>query len=755
MMEFGFGERKKRVKRQFPRSDTVGFTFGSSLRPRTTEGSFGNFSQPRTTRGLFGNFSQPSSSRGSFREGPSWPHTTNTSTQTEELDLPCSGIAVRASKPSHGNLVLSSLRDLKDQDIVCDFTMKVGVKSFMVHRAVLVACSEYFRAMFKHDTKECQENAVCMKDVEAEAVKECIDYMYSGNANIKVDTAGDILHAASLMQLEELRESCFKTIEENVSSENCLDIADILEIYSCDDLQKKVELCIKNNFFDVIKTEKFASKSFDDLISFVSNFAKCDEFAWKALKSWINYNESERSEYMDELIKLIKLDQFPSANLLQSIANDSLIKDSQKRLDLFIRRIFLSTGELGKNLNMDNFFIVRQFQNGLKHTTKEAQNIIDEFLIDQYEQILIQDEFVYLTEKEVFMILGAQNVQCLAPEELRWNAIIKWLKYDSERMHLVHEMIKNVDFSQLPKQFIQDTVRQEPLVKDSPGCMMMLMDGVFNTKPNYSNPTECIAVMLENGLIHAFYLDGNRTRLEIPTIPTDTGSRIFSFNGKLCLFNTTGIYYFGTNKEWIRKTVARGVPPHSKVVVLKNMIYFISEDASCGYDTLNDRWNMKLPVCDGDVATLGNDIYAFQGKQNASVLNENGTEWHSIYRGDHYISDDEDEESISLKFSVASFVGDIYAVTFGSNSLGRFSQQDSEWYDVSMFPGSAPEKACLFVADGKLIVLSKTSSEATLYAYDKICNQWMTMKVLPWVATAQMKMGECHNFSACSFRFDS
>ncbi|XP_077968159.1 uncharacterized protein LOC144422158 [Styela clava] len=759
-----FGKKSSKQQDQSSRSGvTGGFSFGGSSQPSTTGSLFGNIPQPSTMRSAFGSSSQPfgtgslfgSSSRpattGSGFESATQPSTFGgfgSTSQASSSGFSFGKVSVRVSEPSHADLVLTSLRNLKDQDIFRDFTINVGDESFVVHRAVLAACSEYFRAMLKHDTKERQESAVYMEDVKAEAVKECIEYMYSGNANITVNTAGDILHAASLMQLEKLTEKCFTKIEQNLKSKNCLDIAAVLEIYSCDHLRKKVELCIRNNFNDVIGTEKFALKSLDDLISFVSNFAKDDESAWKALKSWMDYNESERSEYMDELIKLIKLVQFPSANLLQSIANDSLIKNSPERLNLFIQRIFSSTSELKKNLDIKNCFIVKQFANENKHITRGAQNVIDKFLIDQYEQVLIQDGFVNLAEKEVFLILGAWNVQCLASEELRWNAIIKWLKYDSDRIVLAPEMLKNVDFSQLPKQFIRDTVRQEPLVKDSPECMMILMDGLLNTKQNLNTPTECIAVMFENGLIQAFRLDESKSTLEIPTIPTATGSRLFSFNGKLCLFNSMGIYYLGTHNKWIRKTEVRCIPPNSKVAGVKNMIYFISKVASCCYNTLNDRWNMKFPVCDGDVAILGNDIYAFQGEQKARVLKENGTEWCSIYGG-------LGEESINFKLGVSSFMDDIYAVTFGSNSLRRFSQQDSKWHNVSMVPGSAPENTSLFVADGKLIVLSKTSSEITLYAYDKICNQWMTMKVLSQAANAKKKIEECHNFSACSFKFES
>lgn len=53
-----------------------------------------------------------------------------------------------------------------------------GGKQVSAHRAILIARSEYFSAMFDHDLKEKLSNQVLLDDMDHEVVKEMIYYMY-------------------------------------------------------------------------------------------------------------------------------------------------------------------------------------------------------------------------------------------------------------------------------------------------------------------------------------------------------------------------------------------------------------------------------------------------------------------------------------------------------------------------------------------------------------------------------------------------
>ena len=75
--------------------------------------------------------------------------------------------------------ITSSLNQLRNENILCDVTIAVTNRTFPAHKAVLVASSEYFRAMFTSNLAESKQDKVSLYDVDAGAIEALIDYAYS------------------------------------------------------------------------------------------------------------------------------------------------------------------------------------------------------------------------------------------------------------------------------------------------------------------------------------------------------------------------------------------------------------------------------------------------------------------------------------------------------------------------------------------------------------------------------------------------
>ena len=56
------------------------------------------------------------------------------------------------------------LQHLRQQNILCDITLTVDDESFRAHKAVLVAVSDVFRAMFTSGLKESNSEAITLQD---------------------------------------------------------------------------------------------------------------------------------------------------------------------------------------------------------------------------------------------------------------------------------------------------------------------------------------------------------------------------------------------------------------------------------------------------------------------------------------------------------------------------------------------------------------------------------------------------------------
>jgi hypothetical protein len=63
-----------------------------------------------------------------------------------------------------------------------------------VHKFILIANSEVFRAMFSHkDTKECRESRIIIKDSTIAAVRHMVHYIYTGKISDDYDKEEDAL----------------------------------------------------------------------------------------------------------------------------------------------------------------------------------------------------------------------------------------------------------------------------------------------------------------------------------------------------------------------------------------------------------------------------------------------------------------------------------------------------------------------------------------------------------------------------------
>ena len=130
----------------------------------------------------------------------------------------------------------SSLESVK----FADCTLKVGSQKYRCHRVILAARSKVFSAMFEHDLKENEQGEVTIKDLDAETVKDMLNYIYSGKAkNIKVN-ARSLLAAAEKYDLQELKNMCEKCLSEDITVGNCINLLKLAELYRANDLKKQL-----------------------------------------------------------------------------------------------------------------------------------------------------------------------------------------------------------------------------------------------------------------------------------------------------------------------------------------------------------------------------------------------------------------------------------------------------------------------------------------------------------------------------------
>uniref|UniRef100_A0A1B0AKX5 BTB domain-containing protein n=1 Tax=Glossina palpalis gambiensis TaxID=67801 RepID=A0A1B0AKX5_9MUSC len=97
-----------------------------------------------------------------------------------------------------------ALNEMRKQNVLCDVTLLVNNMEIPGHKAVLASYSPYFCAMFT----ESQQDRIILQGVDPHALKLLIEYLYTSTLEINKENVVDLLTAANLLQLTDVRDAC-------------------------------------------------------------------------------------------------------------------------------------------------------------------------------------------------------------------------------------------------------------------------------------------------------------------------------------------------------------------------------------------------------------------------------------------------------------------------------------------------------------------------------------------------------------------
>ncbi|XP_039256504.2 kelch-like protein 23 [Styela clava] len=536
----------------------------------------------------------------------------------------------KSVKITHSLNVLTSFNELKQSNCICNFTIKVGDKSFRVHRDLLGAVSKYFKGMFSSNMVEARNGFVIMKDICADAVGQCVDFMYTGEANPSMESVENTLYASNLMQLEILSGICFNFMKNNLSVQHCFLVVRLARLYNCTELQTISERFIVDNFESLILGENFLHLSKEELVFYLQKLDKKHGVVWHAVRSWIsNKDETIGSELMATL----HFEEFPYKFLLTDLLNDFLVESSPDAKSFVIKNLLSNIDGLKENLSLDTLFLLRKINRiDNKVCSENVRNIINEFMAQNFEQIVPLDEFVELEKDEIYILFKSPETK-YSSEKIKWEAALKWAKQSRRHRKVFPDLFELIKLEDFPGDFIRQTVRNEPLVKDSHKCKDLLLD-VFVRAP-VTKLVPHIAVSTE-------------TDIKTLNLQTNQWSSLHSdYNVGIHLVNVKGQLYASDGNElsllqdgrWTKKAkIGSKSDGLDKIVYLKGGIYIINLDQhTMRYNIAEDRWDKNLPSCCLDyrfcAAASDEFIYAMGGwstQKEAKVYDPGTKKWSSL-----------------------------------------------------------------------------------------------------------------------------
>ena len=253
----------------------------------------------------------------------------DTSNRQEGIPVPDSRLFKLKDHCSESFLVMNQLRR---EGQLCDVTFRIGSETFTSHRVVVASISPYLRAMFTCGMKESSQDEIELRGIEPQAMDSLINYAYTGEVLITIDNVQDLLPAAGILQLKDLKEACCAFLSDHMDTSNCLGIKQFADLHSCPELLKKANRFIVRKFMDITVHEEFFQLPQQVLKEILDNnhlHVDSEMQVYKAFISWVNHDLEARTPLAFELFDFIRVSLIPNEFWVQVFHSEPVFQKSQ------------------------------------------------------------------------------------------------------------------------------------------------------------------------------------------------------------------------------------------------------------------------------------------------------------------------------------------------------------------------------------------------------------------------------------------
>ncbi|KAG9349273.1 hypothetical protein JZ751_027716 [Albula glossodonta] len=166
--------------------------------------------------------------------------------------------------------------------------------------------------------------------LSADIMRLIIQYMYTCSVPISEDNAQNLLHAAKLFCIEGLAHVCCEFLEVHLSSENCIGIWRIGELYSCSNLRYHAYRFILHHFGEIAQnSDEFLELSYTELCDIIEedelNIRQEDE-VFESIVHWITHIPDGRQHYISFLLPKVRMGLMNADYFMDNVKNNVLVK---------------------------------------------------------------------------------------------------------------------------------------------------------------------------------------------------------------------------------------------------------------------------------------------------------------------------------------------------------------------------------------------------------------------------------------------
>ncbi|XP_072452058.1 gigaxonin isoform X1 [Chiloscyllium punctatum] len=237
--------------------------------------------------------------------------------------------------PQHSNKLLKSLSSFRNEPLFCDAVLVVEGHEIPVQKNLLAAVSPYVRTKLNY-TPPADDGSVykiILDGISVAVMHELLDYMFSGQIKLSEDTIQDIVQAADLLLLTDLKALCCEFLESCIAPENCIGIRDFALHYSLQHVYYIATEYLETHFRDVSHTEEFLELSHErvkEVISLEKLNVGNERYIFEAVVKWICQDPVVRKVHMKDVMSMVWVNGLDPSYLREQMLNEPVVREIVK-----------------------------------------------------------------------------------------------------------------------------------------------------------------------------------------------------------------------------------------------------------------------------------------------------------------------------------------------------------------------------------------------------------------------------------------
>ncbi|XP_071944396.1 kelch-like protein 13 [Antedon mediterranea] len=231
----------------------------------------------------------------------------------------------------HSHDLLKQLNSLRIERLLCDGTLIAGEQHFMVHRAVLASCSDYFRRVFTENDNI--HDVQLSNSINPRGVELIIQYAYTSQIMLTLENVEGVLYTALQLRMNKVVELCLEYLTSILTVENCIHILNLAEQFEFRGLMLVTQDFIIDNFIAVSHTPEFQTLNAEQVTFFLSQDRMATNSELQLFQigaKWLNHESEERKEYAAQLMRNIRFPLISSNDLVDHVQNQEFMMQQQE-----------------------------------------------------------------------------------------------------------------------------------------------------------------------------------------------------------------------------------------------------------------------------------------------------------------------------------------------------------------------------------------------------------------------------------------